>query len=70
MKDSKAYFAVILRCLSPIGQTRKSKEGFCAQDRERDLNMLSDRKNQIPNIRTWQGLRSDKADRRVLSVGL
>ena len=70
MKDSKACFVVILRCFFPIGQMRKSKGGFYSKDRERDLNVLLDRKDQIPNLRTWPGLLSDKADRRVLSVSL
>ena len=71
MKDSKAYFAIILRCcFFPIGQMRKSKGGFYSQDRERDLNVLLDTKDQIPNTRTWRGLLSDKADRHVLSAGL
>ena len=38
LKNSKIRSAVKLRCLFPIGQTRKSKGGLCCQDRERNLN--------------------------------
>ena len=48
LKDSETWFAVKSRFLPPKGQTRKSRRGSCSQDRERDLNVLSDRKDRIP----------------------